>query len=371
MKRRNLGRSRCHDPRLSRSGRRPLTILPTVLRSAVRRTRRVAASVRFGANDVLGRGPVFGPQPLGRHVDASGLRGYYCDFRHKALIASRHPAPFTDRGPVSTPFYPAVIPVAQTALGYWELLLEGHDTQRRFLSLADWLVRDAVPGPAGRGAVWKTPLPIAKYGLESPWASAMGQSEAISVLLRAQDLTGAPHYLELAQAALEPMTIDVADGGLCRRIDGRLVLEEYPTEKPCAVLNGWIFALFGLHELAVAAGDKRAAALLAESTDGLLALLHRYDAGWWSIYSLYPHRRTDLAKPFYQRLHPVLLDALHLIRPDPRLPAMARRWEGQLTTASLTRVIADKLVFRAMWRLEHRLEPMLGAIANTRLQRRS
>jgi heparosan-N-sulfate-glucuronate 5-epimerase len=319
---------------------------------AFRRLRRLASIARSEANDVLGRGAVFGHQPLGRHIDVSGIGGYYCDLRHKAVLADRHPAAFAHRGRVSTPFYAAVVPVAQTALGYWELLLEGHETRGRFLELADWLLRDALPGPDGRGTVWRTPLPIPKYGLEQPWASAMGQSQAISVLLRAHHLTGRRHYLELAEAALVPMTIDVAAGGLCRRIDGRLVLEEYPTTRPCAVLNGWIFALFGTHELASAAGNSKAAALFGESAEGLLALLDRYDAGWWSIYSLHPHRRADLSKPFYQRLHPVLLDALHLIHPDARLPAMARRWEAQLTTASLARAGADKLVFRTVRALE-------------------
>ena len=48
--------------------------------------------------------------------------------------------------------------------------------------------------------------------------------------------------------------------------------------------------------------------MLAASTDCLLATLSSYDVGWWTKYSLYPHRLPDLAKPFYHRLHVDQLD---------------------------------------------------------------
>jgi len=253
---------------------------------------------------------------------------------------------------VENPFAAEVIPVAQTALGYWERALDGEATHDRFLGLADWLVRQAQPGPDG--VVWRTALPLPKYEIAEPWPSAMGQGEAISVLLRAHAHAGEQRYADVAVQALGPMAVDVAEGGVARRIDGHLVLEEYPAARPVAILNGWIFALLGVHELATAGGEPAAAALFEESYAGLLALLPRYDTGWWSLYSLYPHARPDLAKPFYQRLHPVMLDALAMVRPDPRLDAMARRWEAQIGPLPMVRVVADKLVFRAQRELQAR-----------------
>jgi heparosan-N-sulfate-glucuronate 5-epimerase len=299
--------------------------------------------VRDGYHSIVGGGIRFTHQPLGKHVDPDGLRGYYCDFRHKAEWALTHPDGFPRVGGKGRRAE-WVIPVAQCALGYWELMLEGQPMREYFLRLADWLVADAVEHDGG--VLWPAPFPSAKYGLEVGWGSAMGQGEAISVLLRAHDLTGDDRYAHTAVAGLEPLLVDVAAGGLARRLDGALVLEEYPTDRPCAVLNGWIFALLGVHELLNATGDECARGLRDESAAALVTLLPRYDIGWWSLYSLYDHGRPDLAKPFYQRLHPVLLDALDLAVPAPELGAFARRWEAQLRTPAMARVALDKLTFR-------------------------
>lgn len=298
-------------------------------------------ALKDGYDAIAGKGPHFTHQALGRHIDPAGLGGYYCDFGHKAEAALE-----TDHGFLH--YYGMrltdVVPVAQTALGYWELHLEGRPTRDAFLRLADWLVETAEPGP--KGVIWRTRRPEPKYGVPTGYPSAMGQGEAVSVLLRAHDATSERRYLEVARAAFEPMTVAVEDGGVSRELDGRLVLEEYPSPEPAAILNGWIFALLGVHELVTVTGDEGPRDLFERSYTGLLDLLPRYDVGWWSLYSLYDHGWRDLSKPFYQRLHSVLLDALNLVRPDPRLSETARRWEAQLTAPAVARVAVNKLAFR-------------------------
>ncbi len=300
------------------------------------------SALRSGWDSVAGRGPEFSHQPPGRHVEPRGLGGYWLDLRHKSYAADAAPDGLP-RGADGREL-DWVVPLAQAALGYWERRCEGEETGDRFLSLAERLL--ATGRPAVGGLRWEVPVAAPKYGLGRGWPSALGQGQAISVLLRAGALTGEERWAAAAHAALAPLAATVEDGGLARVLNGALVLEEYPSRRPCAVLNGWIYALLGVHELAVT-GEPRAEELVARSTHGLLALLPRYDLGWWSRYSLYPHGRSDLAKPFYQRLHPVLLEALHLARPDPRLPAMAARWRAQLTPLTIARASVDKLVFRA------------------------
>lgn len=306
------------------------------------------SALRAGWDSVVGRGPEFSHQPAGRHVEVQGLGGYWLDLRHKSYATDATPDGLPRGGDGRELDW--VVPLAQAALGYWERRCEGEETGDRFLTLAERLLATARPGASG--LVWEVPVAAPKYGLGRGWPSALGQGQAISVLLRAHALTGEERWFEAARAALVPLAAGVEDGGLARMLDGALVLEEYPSRRPSAVLNGWIYALLGVHELAVARAEPRAEELMTRSVRGLLELLPRYDLGWWSRYSLYPHARPDLAKPFYQRLHPVLLEALHLARPDPRLPALAARWRAQLTPLALARVSLDKLVFRAdrAWR---------------------
>ncbi|ADB53706.1 D-glucuronyl C5-epimerase family protein [Conexibacter woesei] len=293
----------------------------------------------------LGRGTHFSDQAPGRHVDPDGLGGYHCDFAHKVAPDEYGNGSWIDEVLAGREFESPMM-VAQGALGFWERHLDGEpEAGARFTAMADWLVRYGEERDGG--IVWRHDFPTEKYGLAAGWISGMTQGEAISVLLRAHLLTGDELYRRAARQAFAPFTVDVRDGGVVRELDGALVIEEYPTETPTAVLNGWIFGLLGLHELRLALPDDEAvAAVFARSRDGLLTLLPRYDAGWWSRYSLRDHGRPDLAKPFYQRLAVVLLDALDRVDPDPRLGQTARRWEAQITPAAMARIAADKVTFR-------------------------
>jgi hypothetical protein len=301
--------------------------------------RRISRALRGGYWAIAGRGIDFSPQPLGRHIDPRGIAGYYSDLRHKT-IGTIDGLPVDGFGEVND----WVIEIAQAALGFWERRIEGEDVDREFLFLADWLVEHR--SEEADGVVWRIDLPVPKYGQEPGWISAMGQGQAISVLLRAHSLSGHDEYLDIARRALPALRRPVAEGGTQSIVDGHPVLEEYPTEPPCAVLNGWIFALFGVHELAIATDDAAARDLFERSARGVVELLPRYDNGWWSLYSLYDHGRPDLAKPFYQRLHPELLEALALLHSAPRLEDYARRWRAQDTGLGVARASFDKLVFR-------------------------
>lgn len=299
----------------------------------------------LGAYFGIGKG--FRTQEAGTRADPRGLAGYYCDFSHKASPEDRMPGNWLAGALRGTPWSSPMM-VAQAALGLWERRLAGEDTAEPFLALADWLLQYGVTvGADGDGLGWRHDFPASKYGLEPGWLSGMTQGEAISVLVRAHALSGEERYLDAARRAFAPFTHDVADGGVVRELDGALVIEEYPTAEPTAVLNGWIFGFVGLHELSLVDDRPEVAATRARAREGLLRLLPRYDAGWWSRYSLAEYGgRSDLAKPFYQRLHVVLVDALHTITPDPLLHATARRWEAQITRTAMARIAADKITFR-------------------------
>ncbi len=94
------------------------------------------------------------------------------------------------------------------------------------------------------------------------------------------------------------------------------VLEEAPSSPPSHILNGWIFALWGLRIWPWARRRSQPRGCTGEPVR-LRETLPRYDVGWWSRYSLFPHAFTDLAKPFYHRLHADQLEVLGSSRRHP------------------------------------------------------
>lgn len=299
------------------------------------RVRGFAKGVSRSFWSMVGGSVDFSPQPLGRRVDPDGIAGYYSDLTGKTRMSIEE-FPGTE--------YDWCIPIAQFALGQWERRLAGADADAEFRAAVDLLLSRS--SDEGSAVVWRNGIAVPKYGLSPGWISGMGQGQAISVLLRAHQLTGERHYLEIAERALQPLLVPVAEGGAQREIDGATVLEEYPTPKPCAVLNGWIFALWGVHELSLVSERDDAGRLFERSAAGVVQLLPSYDVGWWSRYSLYDYGRPDLAKPFYQQLHPAMLEGLGLITKDPMLAAYADRWRAQRTRLAYARVAVDKLAFR-------------------------
>jgi hypothetical protein len=109
------------------------------------------------------------------------------------------------------------------------------------------------------------------------------------LLSRAHPANG--HGNRYAKAARRGFTLfgrAIDAGGVISRDDAGLVcLEEYPSDPPGHVLNGWIFALVGLRKYADTFGDGQAANLAAESLQALTRILPRYDTGFWSRYDLF------------------------------------------------------------------------------------
>ena len=103
-----------------------------------------------------------------------------------------------------------------------------------------------------------------------------------------------------------------------------LFLEEAPAIHRSSILNGWIFALFGLYDFWLAFKDENARALFRLSLDTLKGHLHEYDAGYWSYYDV----RGHLASPFYHDLHIHQLTALALIDNDTLVAEFRNRWIG-------------------------------------------
>jgi hypothetical protein len=194
------------------------------------------------------------------------------------------------------------------------------------------------------------------YHLPAPWVSAMAQGEVASLFARLPGRIDGEDAVELAERAVTPL-LDARDGLVVDLPEGP-VLQEYPTTPPSHVLNGWVFALWGLYDVSListSSAGRRAAAAFEEGCLALRRLLPRYrSTGGWSRYDLYPHAIDHLASPFYHRLHIAQLEAMQSIAPSQEFSDAVEIWRRALRRPHVFAIsVGRKVTFRVIRPRKH------------------
>jgi hypothetical protein len=169
------------------------------------------------------------------------------------------------------------------------------------------------------------------------------------VLVRAFLATEDARWRRDARAAIRPL-LARRRTDLVTPTECGPVLEEAPCDPPSQILNGWIYALWGLRDVHLALGDDDAGDRWLESARCLGAVVGRYDVGWWTRYSLYPHRLADLAKPFYHRLHATQAEVMFRLTGIDAFGQTASRWRAYDNRPHCALALAQKVVFRSLGR---------------------
>ena len=232
-------------------------------------------------------------QPMGFFAPGAVQSGYHMDLRGVAgsygppeeaeawldlLVARRqHVLPVT---------------VLQLGLGAWQRSVDDLDPDRGGWAhvarlVAEWAAIDM----DGHGRfTHHQPMPHT-YAIDAGWHSAMAQGLGVSLLVRHGMVDDA---VRASRSLLD------SQYGLVSQTEHGPVLEEYPAEPRPHVLNGWMWALFGLYDLAHAAGDldedrrDAAAAAFEAGVASLVTQLPEYETGrGWSTYDRYPHPPSD------------------------------------------------------------------------------
>lgn len=209
--------------------------------------------------------------------------------------------PLVDYGPpIGIQYNP--VEVGHYALANYHMYLATGNSvfREKFLVQANWLVKNANQKDGFN--VWEYKFDWPSFNCTSPWASAMAQGEGLSVLTRAYVLTKNTTYLEVAQASMRSFESEMDSGGVRHFDENGVWYEEYadagaPSSK---VLNGFMFALFGLFEYSFETNSNEGYGLFWEGARTLALNLHQYDTGSWSYYDLF--HLTPAPLP-YHRLH--------------------------------------------------------------------
>ena len=180
-----------------------------------------------------------------------------------------------------------------------------------FLINAGWLIDN-------QDSLGRIPFPVKLKTLDKeltpPWYSALTQGFALSVFSRAFQISNDSSYYRGAKNALRPFEIPLDKGGIqSNNQDFGLFLEEYPTDPPTHVLNGFNYALMGLYDAATLLQIQDAQRLFDIYANELESKIHEFDLENWSAYSKDQPRLTNhytYCNPWYHKLHIVQLEVL-------------------------------------------------------------
>ncbi len=312
--------------------------------------RRIFSAYLLGGNSHL---TFWHETPQGNpNAPVDHLGEYYMTFAAKA----DYPGPFDSagipmldyRGRIGSQYNP--IAIAQYGLGNFNLLRATGDPARRtrFLLAADWLRSHLEPNSFGVH-VWNHHFDWEyRDTLRAPWYSALAQGQGISLLVRAHRETGEQRYLEAARQAFASFCKPTTQGGVTFTDDNRdLWFEEYLVSPPTHILNGFIWAAWGVHDYFLATREELARDLFTRAAQTQMRNLNRYDLGFWSLYELAGTRLPMVASPFYHQLHIVQLRIMQRLTGEKEFARVGDRWESYgRSRAKRTRALCYKSAFK-------------------------
>ena len=287
------------------------------------------------------------------HANGRDLGEYYMLFAEKADYQGHYDSsgvPQLDyHGKIGLQYNP--IAIAQYGLANYNLFRRSADPARRqkFFVSADWLVSRLEQNPQGL-AVWNHHFDWEyRDTLRAPWYSGLAQGQGISVLVRAHKESGDARYMDAAQRALACFHQPIEQGGVAfTDKSGDLWFEEYIVSPPTHILNGFIWATWGVYDYFLATKDASAQELFARAVRTMLHNLERYDLRFWSLYEQSGTRLPMVASPFYHQLHIVQLRGMYRLTGEDTFARVADRWESYTRSRSKR---ARALVYKSVFEL--------------------
>ncbi|HXZ33686.1 MAG TPA: D-glucuronyl C5-epimerase family protein [Terriglobales bacterium] len=280
------------------------------------------------------------------------LREYYMPFTEKADYSGEYDCggiPILNyHGRIGQQYNP--IAIAQWGLGNYNLFCRSGDERRKrkFLAASDWLCANLEQNAHGI-RVWNHHFDWDyRTRLQAPWYSGLAQGQGISLLVRAHRETGAAKYLQTANLAFPSFLRSIEQGGVTFTDDqGNIWFEEYIVFPPTHILNGFIWAAWGVYDYFLAARSQEAKNLFGKAVQTLRSNLTRYDLGFWSLYEQSGTVLPMMASAFYHQLHVVQLRVMHRLTGDSSFTTFADKWEAYgRSRTKRTRALCCKAAFK-------------------------
>ena len=241
-----------------------------------------------------------------------------------------------------------IVTIIQYGLMCYDLLCKKQNEKKNkenFFEVINWLDQHKVY--LNDAIVWRSNDNI-QYNLKKGWISGMYQGQALSLYLRAYQLSENSEYLMSAEKIFNSFYINFEDGGF-KRIDkdGNIWFEEYPTKKPSLVLNGFVYSIFGILDLYRATQNKEAKKLWELSIKTITENLPKYDVWYWSVYD---QKKKQLVSYYYQKnVHIPLMEILFGLTKHEIFDKYARKWKKNLNNP----------LYRFITKIMYRIKPRI------------
>ncbi len=280
---------------------------------------------------------------------------YYMKFHYKANYDGHFDEqgiPMLDyHGNIGLQYNP--IAIAQYGLGNYNLYLDNNDIENlnKFYAVADWLTESLKPNQKDV-YVWNHYFDFEyRDVLKSPWYSGLAQGLGLSVLARAYQESNKREYLEAHSKAWVSMTKKIDEGGVIDiDKDGNYWIEEYIVNPPTHILNGFIWALWGIYDTWKLLDNSDAEKLFHQSSKTIENNLSKYDAGYWSLYEQSGTMMPMLSSPFYHQLHIVQLKILTILTSNSVFEKTAQKWKTyKRSRFKRTRAYLGKVLFKVFY----------------------
>jgi hypothetical protein len=156
---------------------------------------------------------------------------------------------------------------------------------RVMMACASWLTDRLVE--KNGFAVWEYPYAMS-YETPAEWRSAHAQAVALQLLVRA-------NRLERFDDCLNGLVALVDKGGMAEHVaPGAIWFEKFahPDNQRPKVLNGHLFVIIGLYDIAERLGRDDVWELANQAMEAARLLMPRFDLGDWSAYSILGNRAS-------------------------------------------------------------------------------
>lgn len=289
-------------------------------------------------NIALGKSAVAVEQGVGKCYSKSEIRGYFNDLTGKVspgTLLDKNGIPVNVTSSGATVY--SLVTIMQYALGCYDLYyLSGNEEYcDKFLKLADFILSQQEDN-----GKWDA---RASIGSSKGNSSCMAQGQGCSILLRAYGITECSQYIRAAEKAITFMLVPSCQGGTAVYAGEDVSFEKYPPQEDAvsSVLNGWIFALFGLYDYILFTNSDEHRQVWEKSCKTLDTKLPLYDRKYWSDYDL----TGTISSPAYHSVHIFLLTVLADLSESEVMSAYANRFEGYAKSPmNRVRAIIKKLV---------------------------